>query len=285
MPRTKLSLGLLPWVTVQCGLPHSRQRNPDGTEALLYERTNGHAHLLILADPEVGLPFGKVPRLILAHLVAEYSRRLASMTAEQARVIDLGSSWSAFLRQIGMEPRGGERGDYARFQEQAWRLFTADIQSWDGSTARPTSFSDWERHAIADQGNLWWHPPKTNRAEPEGANYIRLSERFAEACVGAVPVDLRTMVALRSPFALDLYAWLSHRCGKLHEQGAPPAEIPWACLQRQFGHGYGRMVDFRRAFRRNLRAVLEHYPARVDHQRWPEGIVVWPCPPSVARRA
>ena len=287
MPRQKPNLGLLPWITIQCGLPHSRPLGPNGVELAFYERTNGTTRLIMLADPRVGLPYGKIPRLLLAHLVVQYKRNLAQMSPEQARYIDLGRSWASFLRKLGLERGGGDRGAYTRFHEQALRLFAANIQSRRDWEPGSRDLGYLQHHTVAAQACLWWWDPNDTEAPNVHNlrdNYIRLSEHFAEACEVAVPVSLDTLAALRSPFAIDLYAWLSYRCAKLHQQGEPMAEISWSQLQRQFGHGYRRQVDFKKAFRRHLRTVLDHYPARVDHQSWPEGITVFPHPPHIERR-
>ena len=87
---------------------------------------------------------------------------------------------------------------------------------------------------------------------------------------------------LRSPFAIDLYCWLSYRAGKLHENTAPPADISWGALMQQFGHGYKREVDFRKAFRKHLRTIIDVYPVRVESNI--RGILVYPHPPHVGRK-
>ena len=283
MPVHKPNLGLLPWVTVQCGLPHRQQLKADGTEATHYKRTNGTATLVMLADPEVGLPYGKLPRLILAWLVGQYRLNLTHMSPEEARIIELGPSCRALMQRLGLDNTG--RG-YAQFKEQLWRLLTCDIQSRGASTVGPHNAYWFRRHPIAVDAHLWWLPEGASAENVHGLRrcYVELSPKFAQACEGAVPVDLDTMAAMRSPFALDLYAWLSYRCAKLEELGTHEAEVSWTRLQEQFGHNYRRLRDFKRAFRQHLRTVLDHYPARVDHQSWEHGILLYPRPPHIERR-
>ena len=286
MPRQEPNLGFLPWFTVQCGLPHSRPLGPDGNEVTIYTRTNGRSRLVILADLRVGLPYGKIPRLLLAYLVAQYKRNRAKLPPEQARYIDLGPSCRWVLRALGLDV--GRRG-YACFYNQATRLLTSDLQTYDVPAEGPV-LDRWSPHEpIAEQARLWRHQndlPSIRAPHPEGPHpyTVALSPRFARACEVAVPVSLDTMAALRSPFAIDLYTWLSYRCAKLHQQGRASVVISWDRLQAQFGHTYRRRVDFKRAFRLHLRTVLDHYPARVDHQSLPQGIVLYAAPPHVARR-
>jgi hypothetical protein len=56
---------------------------------------------------------------------------------------------------------------------------------------------------------------------------------------------------------LDVYAWLAHRLHRIPAK--EPVFIPWAALRAQFGLDYGRMIDFKRFFRRALSMVLTRY--------------------------
>jgi hypothetical protein len=62
--------------------------------------------------------------------------------------------------------------------------------------------------------------------------------------------------ALRSPFALDIYVWLTYRMSYLQR----PSQISWPVLSRQFGSEYGDLRHFRAAFLRHARSILLHYP-------------------------
>ena len=289
--QTLPNMGLLPWVTIQCTLPHSRQHNPDGSEATRYERVNGGVRLVMFADPRIGLPYGKIPRLLLAYVVARYKRNRAHQSIDEARTIDLGPSWRALMRQLGMGSQGGPRGTYTACQEQAQRLFLSAIRR---EAIHSESAHQFQQQLMTSEGHLpgvrrrgtvqpRWSEDGAPPPHPKLKIYVRLSADFAKACEIAIPVDMDTMAALQAPFAIDLYAWLSYRSGKLHSNNEPYVRISWARLMEQFGHGYARTRDFRRAFRRQLRNVLEHYPARVDHQSWSKGIVLYAHPPHIER--
>ena len=62
-------VGFLARALVQATLPHS---DPKANE---FVRRNGHFTLSILAPTDVGLPFGRYPRLVLAYLTTEAVRR------------------------------------------------------------------------------------------------------------------------------------------------------------------------------------------------------------------
>ena len=80
---------------------------------------------------------------------------------------------------------------------------------------------------------------------------------FQEITRSAVPVDLRAIRQLqRSPIAIDLYVWLTHRMSYLRK----PTLIPWQGLHNQFGADYSRQRDFCQRFLQSLRLVLTLYP-------------------------
>lgn len=85
-------------------LPHSK---PDG---FLFQRNNGDYTLTMMADPKFGLPYGSLPRLLLAWLTREAKRT-------QSPEIYLGKTFSAFLRALKLTQSGGERGDATRLRE------------------------------------------------------------------------------------------------------------------------------------------------------------------------
>jgi hypothetical protein len=129
--------------------------------------------------------------------------------------------------------------------------------------------------------DLWF--PKDDRQRVLWPTAIQLSTDYFESLTRhAVPLDERAIGALaHSAMGLDVYAWLAQR---LHRVGpSRPAFIPWKAVKDQFGSGYGRMVEFRRVFRRTLEAVLAHYRAarlEVDGR----GLTLRHSPPPVKGR-
>ena len=111
---------------------------------------------------------------------------------------------------------------------------------------------------VGDSIHLWNEDEFSNGRFP---SMLTVSERFYEHILKApVPVDLRALRALkRSPLALDLYTWLTHRNFVLSNGGRTTTFIPWSDLQVQFGADYpldsrGR-ADFKKAFYSAYRSV------------------------------
>ena len=247
------ALGYMARALVQATLPHSR---PETNE---FERRNGAFTLVMIAPSKVGLPYGVIPRLMLAWITAEAVRT-------KSRELLLGDSMSDFMRQLDMVPTGGRWGSITRLREQSRRLFTTSIScQYEGpQVAGETGFR------IADRHMLWWDPKRPEQRSLFNS-VVALSERFFEEIrARPVPIDLRAMKALKkSPLALDMYCWLTYRFSYLRQARV----IPWAALQLQFGAGYATdeqgVRDFKKAFVRELKKVLIIYPeakvAVLDH--------------------
>ena len=103
-------LGFMARLLVLCSLPRT---NPgDRTQ---YKRVNGPYKLIMSATGDHKLPFGNLPRLILAWVCTE-----AVKTG--SRELVLGKSLSEFMRALGLAPVGGVR---TRLRNQMRRLFRA----------------------------------------------------------------------------------------------------------------------------------------------------------------
>ncbi len=258
------TLGYMARLLVQATLPH---KDP-GPGVSTFERSNGDLHLLVMAPPRIGLPWGKCPRILLCWLATEAVRT-------RSRRIELGPNLSAFMRELGQVPTGGRWGTITRLRDQVRRLFSSTIRcSYDG----PGRFED-SGFVIASRTSLWWTPAEPGNPDLFGS-FVELSRDFFQAVVDRpVPVDLRVLRALRSPLALDIYCWLTYRASYLRQ----PVEIPWSALAFQFGTGYAEVRKFRYFFLQQARAVLKLYPeARVSEGA--KGLVLRPAGPHVAKR-
>lgn len=71
-----------------------------------------------------------------------------------------------------------------------------------------------------------------------------------------MPLDLRMLRALRSPFEIDIYVWLTWRFFRLQR----PTTIPWPSLMLQFGCGYSSPRHFKKRFLGYLQGVIQYYP-------------------------
>jgi hypothetical protein len=255
--------GFMARALVQATLPH---RKVEGNE---FTRTNGHYTLSILAPAAVGLPYGSVPRLLLAWVTTEAART-------GSREIELGDTMAAFMRQLGLKPTGGAKGDITRLKDQARRLFRSMISLTydDGRVDADVGFR------LADRTTFWWHA-----REPEQGNLwqssITLTEAFfREITEHLVPVNMDTLRELkRSPLAIDIYCWLTYRCFTAKRA----ATIPWPALSSQFGADYSELRFFKRAFLAELRKVHTHYAA-AKFDITDAGLIVKPGRPHVAAK-
>lgn len=239
------AIGFIARSMVLATLPHKR------AEGHVFTRTNGNYRLSVMALPEIGLPYGAIPRLLLAWLTTEAVRT-------KERELELGSSLSEFMRELELVPTGGRWGSITRLKEQMTRLFAASFSA---------TYDDGEQWAFrnvnpVDAAHLWWQPK-----EPEQAalwrSTVKLGEQFYNEIINnPIPIDKRALIALRrSPMALDVYQWLTYR----HYYAKNPVNISWAALQNQFGADFAATKQGRQGFRRGfvnaLKKVQVVYPA------------------------
>jgi hypothetical protein len=247
------SLGFMARGLVQATMPHR------DTGELHHKRVNGNYSLIMAAsNPDIGLPYGSIPRLMLAWLATEAVRT-------KERELILGDSMSSFMRELDLMPTGGRWGSITRLKDQSRRLFSAMITC----TYTNKNLESAERFLIADKEELWWHDTEPKQAGLFQST-VQLSERFYdEITQNPVPVDMRALKALkRSPLALDLYCWLTYRMSYLKRD----TSIPWELLQAQFGGDYATTpqgkAHFKQAFQKQLGGVLAVYPeANIESTR------------------
>ena len=145
-----------------CSLPRTNPGN-----RIRYKRVNGPYTLYMTAGGGNKLPYGNLPRLILAWVSTEAVRT-------QSRVLILGSSLSKFMRKLGMEDRSGSpRGDRTRLRNQMDRLFHSHVQLIYEDENHKASVNS----QVADRTDLWWNPKRPD--EPSlWDSKIFLSEAF-----------------------------------------------------------------------------------------------------------
>ena len=255
------ALGFMARAMVQATLPH---RKVEGTEFI---RKNGNFSLSLLSPSNVGLPYGSVPRLLLAWLTSEAVKT-------KSRELELGDSMSAFMAELGMSRQGS---NITSLKDQTRRLFSATVSA---------SYEDDDRavdmgYRLADKSMLWWHPKKAEQAGLWQST-VTLSEQFFNEVVDRpIPVDMRAIQALKqSPLALDIYCWLTYRVSYLKR----PTIIPWAGLSMQFGSNYTRLRDFKAAYLTELHKVLTVYP-QAKAEGLDDGLLVRPSLTHIIRRS
>jgi hypothetical protein len=204
----------------------------------------------------VGYPYGSIPRLILFWVTTEALRT-------RSRTLELGHSYNDFLRDIGFDPNtgGGKRGDAKRVKEQTRRLFASTISFIQAGKIAPDR--EGERRinmSVAASSELWWDPKQPDQVNLWDS-WVELGEKFFAALTAApVPVDTRALRALkRSPLALDLYAWATHKALAVGRRGKSQF-VPWRGLKEQFGADYSDNQNFRRKAIEALKKIQAVYP-------------------------
>lgn len=233
------ALGFMARALVQATLPHSK------TDQHFFRRRNGDFQLTIVSDPDIGIPYGTIPRLLLAWLTTEAVKT-------QRREIILGKSLSDFMEQLDLIPTGGRWGSITRLREQMKRLFSAGISctynegnNWSIRNVTPVS-----------RANLWWDPKQPQQFTLFESNLVLGEDFFREIINYPIPIDMRALKALkRSPMAIDIYHWLTYRMSYLKSS----SNVSWLTLQNQFGADYSRTRDFKRRFIQQLKDVILVY--------------------------
>jgi hypothetical protein len=257
------ALGFMARAMVQATLPH---RKVEGT---YFERTNGAFTLTLLSPPKIGLPYGTVPRLLLAWLTTEAVKT-------QSRELELGDSLSGFMRELDMLPTGGRWGSITRLKDQTARLFASTVSA---------TYTDAEKRAemgyrLADRSVLWWDAKRPEQAALWRSSVTLTESFYREIVEHPIPVDMRAIKALKkSPLALDIYAWLTYRASYAKK----PSTIPWAALGGQFGSDYKQVRQFKAAFIEALRKVATVY-AGAQFDATEIGLVVKPSLPHISRK-
>ena len=209
-------LGFMARMMALCSLPRT---NPG--DRLQYKRVNGPYKLVMIAGADCKLPYGNLPRLLLAWVSTE-------AVQTQSREIVLGRSLAEFMRTLGVYSSGGRV--QIRLRNQMRRLFSAHVQlvyEDEHGEARVSS-------SVADRTELWWNRTQARSSPRCGtARSIWGSSSFHEIINHPVPIDMNTLTALKrcSPLGLDLYLWLTYRTFSLRA----PQRLTWRQVYRQFG--------------------------------------------------
>ena len=219
--------GFMARLIALCSLPRTNPGNQ-----LQYVRENGPYALVMVAGAKNKLPFGNLPRLLLAWVCTEAVRT-------QSRVLVLGRSLSEFMRKLDIHTQSGGRGGVrTRLRNQMKRLFGCSVS---------LIYEDKHREAtatalIADFTDFWWHPRRPDQPSLWDST-IQLSEPFFQEIIRhPMPLDINILKALkRSSLGLDLYLWLTYRTFTLKR----PLRLAWKQLYRQFGADPARATDHR----------------------------------------
>ena len=259
-------LGFMARLMALCSLPRS---NPGNQHQ--YKRVNGPYRLILSRTGEYKLPFGNLPRLLLAWVTTEAVRT-------QSRVLVLGDSLSDFMRALGVYSNSGRV--YTRLRNQMNRLFHSSVEF----TQEHERGNRFVAARVVDRGEFWWNPKRPD--EPMlWQSKIRLGEDFFNEIIRRpVPLDMNTLTAMkRSSLGLDLYLWTAYRTFALRA----PLRLSWRQVYRQFGVDPSKadarvtVDNFRKDCLRELKKIKTAWPDL--NYRTAKGVLILsPSTPTIA---
>lgn len=263
------AIGFMPAALVQATIPHAKP----GKAQTKYVRRNGNVMVQLIADPDIGMPYGTISRLVYAWMMTEAVKLKSPRLPTPSLTQFVGD-------ELHRPKTGGKRGAINAVREHLERVRTTSV-AWTYSYSQGHGYGHGElemRVHPVEVNHRWWTPPAAvaedgvvqlwadpapkppKEARHEWQSEIVLNERFYKALIERpVPIDMRVVRALadrRSPLAMDIYCWLTYRLSRLEKETV----VPWAALQGQFGADYGRPRAFREAFKDWLPKVLCFYP-------------------------
>ena len=217
-------LGFMARTMALCSLPRT---NPGNRKE--YKRVNGPFTLYMVAGGGNKLPFGNLPRLILAWVSTEAVRT-------QSRVLVLGKSLSDFMRTLDIYSSSGRK--HTRLRNQMKRLFGCTVTMiYEDENVDATVNA-----VIADSTVFWWNKPD----QPSlWESKIELGEKFYNEIVNhPVPIEMNTLTALkRSTLGLDLYLWMG--LPHLHSPRSAAAHLAAPVLPVRGAPGQGQRQQHR----------------------------------------
>ena len=238
-------LGFMARLMALCSLPRTNPGN-----RLRYVRRNGPYTLGMTAGVNSKLPFGNLPRLLLAWVSTEAVRT-------QSRELVLGRSLSAFMKTLGIYSSAG--GVATRLRNQMKRLFSAHIQLIYEDVHGEARVSS----SVADRSEFWWNPRRPDVPSLWESKIVLGEKLFQEITSHPVPLDMNILKALkRSSLGLDLYLWTAYRTFTLKR----PLRLSWRQVYRQFGsdpakaHDKNTIKNFRRKVLRELKKIEIAWP-------------------------
>ena len=257
--------GFLARTMALCSLPRS---NPGDRHQ--YTRANGPYKLIMSTTGIYKLPFGNLPRLILAWLCTEVVRT-------RSREIVLGKSLSDFMRSLDIYSSSG--GKYTRLRNQMKRLFGCSVSM----IYEDKHGEQFVSSLIAERGEFWWNERKPDEPMLWDSKIYLGEAFFNEIIQHPVPLDMNTLTALkRSSLGLDLYLWLVYRTFALRA----PQRLTWRQVYRQFGVDPARASDrvtvrnFQRKVLRELKKIKLAWPD-LNYTTAPGVLILHPSTPTI----
>ena len=264
---TTPDLGFMARLLALCSLPRS---NPG--DRLQYKRVNGPFTLYMTASGGNKLPFGNLPRLILAWVCTEAVRT-------QSRTLILGPSLAKFMKTLGVYSSGGGNAGI-KLRNQMRRLFGCTITL----IYKEGNEEQFVNSPIAARGKYWWNPDNNSALPGWNSTIVIGEDLFNEIISHPVPLDMNTLKALkRCSLGLDLYLWLVYRTFVLRA----PLRLTWRQLYHQFAahpdnaHNKKTIQNFRVQVLRELKKIKVAWP-ELNYSTAPGLLILHPSTPTIA---
>ena len=256
--------GFMARLMALCSLPRTNPGN-----RIRYVRHNGPYTLYMTAGGGNKLPYGNLPRLLMAYVSTEAVKT-------QSRVLILGDSLAKFMRALGVYSSGGGNA-HAKLRNQMRRLFGCTVQL----TYKADNGEATVNTVIADRTEFWWNKPNERTL---WNNKIELSDKFFNEIIRhPVPLDMNILTALkRCSLGLDLYLWLTYRTFSLRA----PLRLSWRQLYCQFETNPDKASDkqtvkfFRRKVLRELKKIKTAWPD-LNYSTAPGELILSPTTPAI----
>ena len=268
-------LGFMGRTMALCSLPRSNPGN-----RLQYKRVNGPYKLIMIAGGDNKLPFGNLPRLLLAWLCSEAVKT-------RSRVLVLGPSLAKFMKTLGVYSSGGGR-DQIKLRNQMDRLFNSTVQfiyepkAPDGASL---GVKDTFNSTVARKTHLVWNPKKPNEPVLWESTVELGHDFFHDILRHPFPLDMNILKALKkSPLGLDFYVWAVYRTFSLNR----PLPLSWPTLYQQFGVDPSRATDrvtvdnFRKDCLRELKKIKLAWP-ELNYATAKGVLILSPSAPTIPR--
>ena len=267
IPRDLQNVGFMPLLFVQATFPYTEAKEHE------FIRKNGNFQL-VLYSPS-GIPYGSIPRIVIAFLVTEAVR-------QKSRMIYLGENLTDFLNKLGLGCTGGKNGTITRLRKQLDSLFSCYISCSAIDESETGKIKSIANMVIADKSQLWWEPHSLFDESGKFRSYVRLSESFYNSAISSpIPVDMDIIMKLKkSPMAVDIYCWATYRASYLRAS----SRIGWEDLALQFGSNYKNLRHFKAHFRKHLGEIKKYYPELKFYDKDAKYLLMYPSAPSVGKK-
>ncbi len=222
-------------------IPHSNVNN------YFFKKNTKYSSLKIISDPNYGLPYGKIPRIIIIWLCTEAKLK-------KSPIIYLGKSQNEFFKKLGFTPTGGKNGSINRIKNQIIRLFNSTISI----VYKNNNIYKFKNLNIINNASFFFK--KRNRFWKSN---ISLSKQFYENIKNnSLKINLKIIKNTRSPLALDIYIWLTWKIKIIKNK--KPITISWKKLKYKFGFNYKNsnegLYNFKIEFIKKLKYIFLYYP-------------------------